>query len=46
MARVTRKPLTLAQRQALWAYVFLLIPMAFFLLVRLYPAVSSLLLKF
>jgi multiple sugar transport system permease protein len=46
---VTRKPnrktLSLAQRQALWAYVFLLVPMAFFLLVRLYPAFSSLLLS-
>lgn len=39
------KPLTLAQRQAIWAYVFLLVPMAFFLLVRLYPAFSSLLLS-
>ncbi len=34
--------LTLAQRQALWAYTFLLVPLAFFLLVRLYPAFSSL----
>jgi multiple sugar transport system permease protein len=41
----SRKPLSLAQRQALWAYVFLLVPMAFFLLVRLYPAFSSLLLS-
>jgi multiple sugar transport system permease protein len=41
-----RKNLSLAQRQALWAYVFLLVPMAFFLLVRLYPAFSSLLLSF
>ncbi len=40
-----RKPLSLAQRQALWAYVFLLVPMTFFLLVRLYPAFSSLLLS-
>jgi multiple sugar transport system permease protein len=41
----SRKPLSLAQRQAIWAYVFLLVPMAFFLLVRLYPAFSSLLLS-
>ncbi len=41
----SRKPFSLAQRQALWAYVFLLVPMAFFLLVRLYPAFSSLLLS-
>jgi multiple sugar transport system permease protein len=41
----SRKPLSLAQRQALWAYVFLFVPMAFFLLVRLYPAFSSLLLS-
>jgi multiple sugar transport system permease protein len=34
--------LTLAQRQALWAYTFLLVPLVFFLLVRLYPAFSSL----
>jgi multiple sugar transport system permease protein len=40
-----RKTLSLAQRQALWAYVFLLVPLAFFLLVRLYPAFSSLLLS-
>jgi multiple sugar transport system permease protein len=40
-----RKNLSLAQRQALWAYVFLLVPMTFFLLVRLYPAFSSLLLS-
>jgi multiple sugar transport system permease protein len=36
------RQLTLAQRQALWAYTFLLIPLLFFLLVRLYPAFSSL----
>ncbi|HEX2864103.1 MAG TPA: sugar ABC transporter permease [Deinococcales bacterium] len=34
--------LTLAQRQALWAYLFLAVPLAFYLLVRLYPAFSSL----
>jgi multiple sugar transport system permease protein len=45
MARVSRKTLSLAQRQALWAYVFLLVPLVFFLLVRLYPAFSSLLLS-
>ena len=38
--------LTLAQRQALWAYTFLLVPLVFFLLVRLYPAFSSLALSF
>jgi multiple sugar transport system permease protein len=45
MTRASRKTLSLAQRQALWAYVFLLVPLAFFLSVRLYPAFSSLLLS-
>ena len=34
--------LTLAQRQALWAYLFIGLPLAFYLLVRIYPALSSL----
>ncbi len=42
MTKATKKPLSLAQRQAIWAYVFLLVPLAFFLLVRLYPAFDSL----
>jgi multiple sugar transport system permease protein len=37
-----RPALTLAKRQAIWAYVFLLVPLAFFLLVRIYPAFDSL----
>ncbi|MFN3266325.1 MAG: carbohydrate ABC transporter permease [Deinococcales bacterium] len=37
-----RKTLNLAQRQAIWAYVFLLVPLFFFLLVRIYPAFESL----
>lgn len=45
MARASQKSLSLAQRQALWAYVFLFVPLLFFLLVRLYPAFSSLLLS-
>ena len=36
------KALTLAQRQAIWAYVFLFVPLIFFLAVRLYPAFESL----
>lgn len=40
------KTLTLAQRQAIWAYVFLFVPLAFFLAVRLYPAFESLRLSF
>ena len=42
MTKATKKPMRLAQRQAIWAYVFLLVPLAFFLLVRLYPAFDSL----
>jgi multiple sugar transport system permease protein len=34
--------LSLAARQALWAYAFLAVPMAFFLSLRLAPAVSAL----
>ena len=33
--------LTLKHKKWLWAYAFLLIPMAFFLYVRLYPTISS-----
>lgn len=36
-----RSRLTLASREALWAYGFLLVPLAFYLLLRLYPAVQS-----
>ncbi len=36
-----KKPFSLAQRQALWAYTFLLVPLAFFLVVRLYPAFDA-----
>jgi multiple sugar transport system permease protein len=36
------KTLTLAQRQTVWAYVFLTVPLVFFLTVRLYPAFESL----
>lgn len=39
---VPPRRVTLAQRQALWAYVFLAVPLLFFLVVRLYPAFSSL----
>ncbi len=42
MIRNSRKPFSLAQRQAFWAYVFLLLPLAFFLVVRIYPAFESL----
>jgi multiple sugar transport system permease protein len=41
-SRTGRRGLTLAQRQAVWAYVFLITPLAFFLIVRLYPALESL----
>lgn len=34
--------LRLGQRRALWAYTFLLVPLAFFLAIRLAPAASSL----
>ena len=33
--------LTLARREALWAYTFLLLPLAFFLVVRFWPALQS-----
>ncbi|PZA06534.1 MULTISPECIES: carbohydrate ABC transporter permease [unclassified Meiothermus] len=34
--------LSLARREALWAFAFLLLPLAFFLLVRLWPAFQAL----
>lgn len=37
-----RLRLTLASREALWAYAFLLIPLAFYLALRIYPAIQSL----
>jgi len=40
-----RRPLRLASREAIWAYVFLLVPLAFFLGLRLWPAVQSFLLS-
>ncbi|NJK42837.1 MAG: sugar ABC transporter permease [Pleurocapsa sp. SU_196_0] len=40
--RVPKRGLTLARRQAIWAYVFLFVPLLFFLIVRLYPALESL----
>lgn len=40
-----RRGLSLANREALWAWAFLLIPLAFFLLIRLWPAVQSFLLS-
>lgn len=41
-----RRRLSLARREALWAYAFLLVPLAFFLFFRLWPAVQSLKLSF
>lgn len=32
---------SLARREALWAYIFLLVPLAFFLYLRIYPALQS-----
>jgi multiple sugar transport system permease protein len=36
-----RSRLSLAQREAVWAYVFLLVPLAFFALIRFWPAIQS-----
>jgi multiple sugar transport system permease protein len=36
-----RAGLSLAQREAVWAYVFLLVPLIFFALIRFYPALQS-----
>ena len=40
-----KKRLNLATREALWAYVFLLIPLIFFLAIRIWPAIQSFLLS-
>ncbi|MER3443082.1 MAG: ABC transporter permease [Meiothermus sp.] len=37
-----RSRLSLATREALWAYAFLLIPLAFFLFIRIWPAFQAL----
>src|SRR4051812_12369571 len=34
-------PMTLAKRRWLWAYAFLLIPLIFFLTIRIWPAVQA-----
>ncbi len=36
-----KKPFTLQRQQELWAYAFLLIPLVFFLYIRIYPIFSS-----
>lgn len=36
-----RRSLRLAQREALWAYVFLAIPLVFFAVIRFWPAIQS-----
>ena len=36
-----RRPLSLSQREAIWAYVFLAVPIAFFALIRFWPALQS-----
>lgn len=41
-----RRRLRLSTREALWAYAFLLVPLAFFLLLRLWPALQSFRLSF
>ena len=41
-----RRKLSLSSREAIWAYVFLLVPLGFFLFFRLWPAVQSLKLSF
>jgi multiple sugar transport system permease protein len=41
-AGATWPSLRLSQRRAAWAYAFLIVPLAFFLAIRLAPAVSSL----
>ncbi len=33
--------LSIQQKQAVWAYVFLLVPLAFYLVIRIYPAFNS-----
>jgi multiple sugar transport system permease protein len=39
--RVSRARISLGQREALWAYLFLLVPLVFFAVVRFYPAIQS-----
>ncbi|MEJ2292257.1 MAG: sugar ABC transporter permease, partial [Deinococcales bacterium] len=39
--RRPRRRLTLGTREALWAYAFLLLPLAFYGFLRIYPAVQS-----
>ncbi len=41
-----RRRLSLGSREAIWAYVFLLVPLAFFLFLRLWPALQSFRLSF
>ena len=41
-----RKRLSLGSREAIWAYIFLLVPLGFFLFFRLWPAFQSLRLSF
>ena len=36
-----RRRMSLATREALWAYIFLAIPLGFFLFLRIYPAFQS-----
>ena len=36
-----RARLSLAQREAIWAYVFLAVPLLFFAVIRFYPAIQS-----
>lgn len=39
--RPRRRGLTLARREALWAYVFLLVPLAFYAFLRFWPAIQA-----
>jgi len=39
--RPRRRALSLGTREAIWAYVFLLLPLAFYGFLRLYPAIQS-----
>lgn len=41
-----RRRLSLGSREAIWAYIFLLLPLAFFLFFRLWPALQSFQLSF
>ena len=41
-----RRRLSLSSREAIWAYIFLLVPLAFFLFFRLWPALQSFRLSF